>query len=107
MAGREQAVLLMEKQNESELGTLQHQVSDMRAISMEIEQEVAEQNQQLGALDDQMDQAAGLMGGAMKRLNNITESAGGKHGLGALIGLVVAMFVICYWVAEHRGTDGT
>ena len=106
-AGREQASLLMERENNGQIETLHAQVSTMRTMSVEIGDEVHDQNKQLDELGDAMDKSAGMMAGTMKRLDGVVQNAGGQSQFYALIGFVVAAFVFCYYIAEHRGTDGT
>ena len=98
---------MMERENNSQIDTLHHQVSTMRVMSVEIGDEVHEQNKQLDELGDAMDKNAGLMAGTMKRLDGVVQNAGGKNPFYALIAFFVAAFVFCYYIAEHRGTDGT
>ena len=107
MSGHEQATLLMERQNNDQIDVLHGQVSTMRQMSVEVSDEVEDQNKQLDELGDAMDKNAGLMAGTMKRLEGVVDSAGGRRQFYALIGFAVAGFLFCYWIAEHRGTDGT
>ena len=104
---QEQAMLLMERQNNDEIGHLHSQIRVVHALSVEVNAEVQEQNQQLDELDDAIDKNTALVSGSMKHLDDVMQASGGGRGFGALIAFAVSAFLVCYWIAEHRGTDGT
>ena len=104
-ANTEQAVLMMERQNDDGIGDLHKSIRTIHALSVDVREEVLEQNAQLDELDDAMDQSKGMLSGTMQRL--AMDTAGGLRQFWCLVALAVIMLGTCYWIAEHRGTDGT
>ena len=107
MANKEQAVLMMERQNDDGIGDLHKSIRTIHALSVDVREEVLEQNAQLDELDDAMDTSKGMLSGTMQRLDGAMDTAGGLRQFWCLVALAVIMFGTCYWIAEHRGTDGT
>ena len=103
----QQAIQLMERQNDEHIGDLHKAMRTIHALSADVREEVVEQNAQLDELDDTMDHNKGMLSGTMQRLDGAMDTAGGFRQFWCLVGLAVTMIGTCYWIAEHRGTDGT
>jgi hypothetical protein len=51
---------------------------------------------------DDFDRTGGLMGGTLARLDGLVKSAGGSGHVCKLIGFVVVVFLLLYWLLARK-----
>lgn len=86
---------LIEEQNNIKTGALADSIEQLKFISMDINNEVIDQNRTLGSMDGQMGSASALMNDTLEKLGNMLNSGESKHMLYLII-FVVTAFVILY-----------
>ena len=98
----EQTRNLMEEQNNAQISMLKDQVSMLKELSLDINVEVNDQNKFLGGMETDFDSTQGLLGGTMGKLKTMVEAGGSSH-MCLLIGFVVFVFLVIYWILGHKG----
>ena len=85
----------LENENDAQIGALAGKVSALKDISSQISIHIKGDNKMLDELDNSFDSTNNMLGGTMKRLNTLANSAGGGNML-YLIMFVVAVFLILW-----------
>jgi hypothetical protein len=86
---------LVEEQNNIKTGALADSVERLKFLSIDINNEVVDQNRLLGSMDGQMGSATSLMNDTLNKLSTMLNSGESKHMLYMII-FVVTAFVILY-----------
>ena len=92
---------LMEQQNEERVAMLAQQVSQLKSLSIDIGNEVREQNSLLDEMDGSFGNVTGLLGTNIKRIGNMMKTTGGRHML-MLSGFVVFVMLFLYWIIKSK-----
>ena len=90
----------MENENDMQIGELAGKVSALKDISNQINIHIKGDNKMLDELDNSFDTTTGMLGGTMKRLTSVAQSAGGGNIL------YLAMFVVAVFLILWRMTKG-
>lgn len=90
----------LESENDLQIGALAGKVSALKDISSQISIHIKNDNKLLDEMDTSFDNAGGLLGGTMKRLNSVATSAGSGNIC------YLAMFVIAVFLILWRLTKG-
>lgn len=90
----------LENDNDLQIGALAGKVSALKDISSQISIHIKGDNSMLDDLDKNFDNAGGMLGGTMKRLNGIATAAGSGNIC------YLAMFVIAVFLILWRLTKG-
>jgi len=70
---------LLEQQNDSSINTLADQLGRLKELSIDINEEVADQNRMLDGMGNQMNSASGLLNETLGKLGTMLKSGGSKH----------------------------
>mmetsp|Transcript_14102 Transcript_14102/g.18470 ORF Transcript_14102/g.18470 Transcript_14102/m.18470 type:complete len:132 (+) Transcript_14102:235-630(+) len=92
---------IMEQQNNERISELSEQVARLKGLTIDIGNEVREQNSLLDNMGDNFGNVGDLLQGTMRRIGTLLDRGGGRHML-ILVGFVVFVMVFLYWVMSHK-----
>lgn len=90
---------LMEQQNNDKIDQLSDQVALLKGLTIDIGNEVKEQNSLLDQMGDGFANTGNLLAGSLKKIGTMLESGGAKHML-YMVGFIVAVFVLLYMLMK-------
>ena len=93
---------MLEQQNDEKHDVLADQVRRLKEMTIEIGEEVDEQNRILDGMGGQITGVSGMLHGTLGKLGTMLQSGGNQHML-YLIGFVVFSFMIIYYMMTHKG----
>ncbi len=96
---------ILEQQNNDRIAELSDQVSRLKSLTIDIGNEVREQNSLLDNMGDGFSSTRDLLQGSLRRIGFMLERGGSKH-MCYMVGFVVAVMVFLYWVMSYKGTNG-
>lgn len=96
---------ILEQQNNERIFELSEQVSRLKGLTIDIGNEVSEQNRLLDNMGDGFQNAKDMLQGSLTRIGTMLESGGAKH-MCYMVGFVVLVVVFLYWVMSHKGQSG-
>lgn len=97
-AGRDTNSNILEQQNNDRISELSDQVARLKGLTIDIGNEVREQNSLLDDMGDGFSGVSNLLGSSLKRIGAMLESGGSKH-MCYLVTFVVLVMVFLYWVS--------
>jgi len=92
---------IMEQQNNDRIAELSEQVSRLKGLTIEIGNEVREQNSLLDQMNDGFTHTSDLLAGSLRKMGIMLERGGPKH-MCLLITFIVGIMVILYFLMKHR-----
>eukprot|EP00980_Cylindrotheca_fusiformis_P004478 scaffold953_cov141-Cylindrotheca_fusiformis.AAC.22 len=92
---------ILEQQNNERIYELSEQVTRLKGLTIDIGNEVSEQNKFLDTMGDGFVNARDMLQGSLTRIGNMLESGGAKH-MCYMVGFVVAVVIFLYWVMTHK-----
>jgi len=96
---------IMEQQNNEKIAALGDQVARLKGLTIDIGNEVREQNSLLDQMGDSFGNTGDLLSGSLRRIGTMLESGGPKH-MCYMVGFIVFVMVFLYWVMTHKGQSG-
>lgn len=96
---------IMEQQNNDRIAELSDQVSRLKSLTIDIGNEVREQNSLLDNMGDGFSTTRDLLQGSLRRIGVMLERGGSKH-MCYMVAFIVAVMVFLYWVMSYKGTNG-
>ncbi len=105
-AGRDTNANILEQQNNDRISELSDQVARLKGLTIDIGNEVREQNSLLDDMGDGFSGVSNLLGSSLKRIGTMLESGGAKH-MCYLVAFVVLVMVFLYWVRYNNVLDAT
>mmetsp|Transcript_36884 Transcript_36884/g.42071 ORF Transcript_36884/g.42071 Transcript_36884/m.42071 type:complete len:140 (-) Transcript_36884:20-439(-) len=96
---------ILEQQNNERISELSEQVARLKGLTIDIGNEVQEQNSLLDDMGDGFSGVSNLLGSSLKRIGTMLESGGAKH-MCYMVLFLVAVMVFLYWVISYKGTSG-
>jgi blocked early in transport 1 len=88
---------ILEQQNNDRILELSEQVARLKGLTIDIGNEVKEQNSLLDNMGDGFSGVSNLLGNSLKNIATMLQSGGAKHMCYMVI-FVVAVMVFLYWV---------
>jgi blocked-early-in-transport protein 1 len=95
----------MEQQNNERIYELSEQVARLKGLTIDIGNEVREQNSLLDTMGDGFQNTKDMLSGSLQRIGTMLESGGAKH-MCYMVGFVVFVIVFLYWMMTFKGTTG-
>eukprot|EP00543_Licmophora_paradoxa_P000864 CAMPEP_0202458626 /NCGR_PEP_ID=MMETSP1360-20130828/26499_1 /ASSEMBLY_ACC=CAM_ASM_000848 /TAXON_ID=515479 /ORGANISM="Licmophora paradoxa, Strain CCMP2313" /LENGTH=127 /DNA_ID=CAMNT_0049079251 /DNA_START=291 /DNA_END=674 /DNA_ORIENTATION=- len=92
---------LMEEQNNDRISELSDQVARLKGLTIDIGNEVREQNSLLDDMGDGFSGVQNLLANSLNRIGNMLKHGGPKH-MCYMIAFVVAVMVFLYWTMKFR-----
>ena len=80
-------------------------MSRLKGLTIDIGNEVREQNSFLDNMGDGFMNTRDLLQGSMKRIGTMLETGGSKH-MCYMVAFVVFVVVFLYWMMTFKGTSG-
>ena len=96
---------IMEQQNNDRMSELSDQVARLKGLTIDIGNEVREQNSLLDQMNDGFSSTGDLLAGSLRRIGTMLESGGAKHMM-YMVGFVVFAMVFLYWMMTFKGQNG-
>jgi blocked-early-in-transport protein 1 len=96
---------IMEQQNNERIYELSEQVARLKGLTIDIGNEVREQNSLLDTMGDGFQNTKDMLSGSLQRIGTMLESGGAKH-MCYMVGFVVFVIVFLYWMMTFKGTTG-
>ena len=90
---------IMEQQNNDRIDDLSEQVARLKGLTIDIGNEVREQNSLLDQMGEGFSNTGDLLAGSLKKIGTMLESGGAKH-MCYLVGFTVATFVVLYMLMK-------
>lgn len=91
---------IMEMQNNAHMDDLSDQVSRLKHLTIDIGQEVRDQNDLISGMEGQMFDARGLLGGTLRRINTMMAQGGSRH-MCYLVAFIVFTFVAIWYILKQ------
>jgi len=105
MSAAETNANILEQQNNDRISELSDHVARLKGLTIDIGNEVREQNRLLDNMSDGFSGAKDLLSGSLKRIGNMLERGGAKH-MCYMVAFVVFVMVLLYFLMTHKGTSG-
>lgn len=103
--GRDTNANIMEQQNNDRISELSDQVSRLKGLTIDIGNEVREQNSLLDDMGEGFGNAGDLLAGSLRRIGTMLDSRSGRH-MCYMVAFVVFVMVFLYWLMTYKGTNG-
>jgi blocked-early-in-transport protein 1 len=92
---------IMEQQNDERISELSEQVAMLKGLTIDIGNEVKEQNGLLDQMQNGFSNTGDMLAGSLRRIGTMLESGGSKHML-YMVGFIVGVMVLL-WVLMKLG----
>ncbi len=99
MSSHEANASIMEQQNNDRINELSDQVSRLKGLTLDIGNEVQEQNNLLDGMGDNFGNVGEMLAGSLQRMGVMMERGGAKH-MCYLVMFVVFVMVFLYWLVK-------
>ena len=99
MSSNETNANIMETQNNDRISELSEQVARLKGLTVDIGNEVREQNSLLDNMGDGFSSVGDMLKGSLNRIGTMLERGGAKH-MCYLVGFVVFVMVFLYWLVK-------
>ena len=96
---------ILESQNNERINELSSQVEHLKRLTIDIGNEVGEQNRFLDGMGDGFSNTRDLLAGSLRQIGTMLESGGAKH-MCYMVTFVVFTMVFLYWIITFKGTSG-
>ena len=96
---------ILEQQNNERIDELSQQVARLKGLTIDIGNEVREQNSFLDNMGDGFESTRDMLSGSLRRIGTMLESGGAKH-MCYMVSFVVFVVVFLYWLMSYKGTSG-
>ena len=90
---------IMEQQNNDRINDLSEQVARLKGLTIDIGNEVREQNSFLDQMGEGFSNTGDLLSGSLKKIGTMLDSAGAKH-MCYMVAFTVATFVVLYMLMK-------
>ncbi len=92
---------IMEQQNNDKIDQLSDQVALLKGLTIDIGNEVREQNSLLDQMGDGFSNTGELLAGSLRKIGTMLEAGGAKH-MCYMVAFIVAVFVLLYMLMKSR-----
>jgi len=96
---------ILEQQNNERISALGEQVSRLKGLTIDIGNEVRQQNTFLDSMGDGFESTRDLLQGSLLRIGTMLESGGSKH-MCYMVAFVVFVVLFLYWMMTFKGQSG-
>ena len=96
---------ILEQQNNERISALGEQVSRLKGLTIDIGNEVRQQNTFLDSMGDGFESTRDLLKGSLLRIGTMLESGGSKH-MCYMVAFVVFVVLFLYWMMTFKGQSG-
>ncbi|GMH66759.1 hypothetical protein TrLO_g3048 [Triparma laevis f. longispina] len=92
---------ILENQNDNRINTLTDQVSALKSLTININNEVVSQNNMINGMDDSFVGVGDLLGGTIGKIKTMMDQTGGRH-MWYLAGFIILVMTFLYWTMKFR-----
>jgi len=96
---------ILEQQNNERISALSEQVARLKGLTIDIGNEVREQNSLLDNMGDGFQNTRDMLTGSLRRIGTMLESGGAKH-MCYMVAFAVFVMVFLWWLMSYKGTRG-
>lgn len=96
---------ILEQQNNERINLLSEQVSRLKGLTIDIGNEVRDQNSFLDTMGDGFSNTRDLLQGSLVRITTMLERGGAKH-MCYLVAFCVFVMVFLWWLMSFKGKTG-
>lgn len=96
---------IMEQQNNERIDELSDQVARLKGLTIDIGNEVREQNSLLDGIGDTFSNTGDLLQGSLRRIGTMLESGGTKH-MCYMVAFIVGVMIFLWWLMSFKGSSG-
>lgn len=96
---------ILEQQNNERINELSDQVSRLKGLTIDIGNEVREQNSLLDGMGDGFANTRDLLQNSLRRIGTMLESGGSKH-MCYMVAFCVFVMIFLWWLMTFKGTSG-
>jgi blocked-early-in-transport protein 1 len=96
---------ILEQQNNERISMLSDQVARLKGLTIDIGNEVREQNSLLDNMGDGFQSTRDMLTGSLRRISTMLESGGMKH-MCYMVGFCVLVMIFLWWLMSYKGTSG-
>jgi blocked-early-in-transport protein 1 len=96
---------IMESQNNERIDELSDQVARLKGLTIDIGNEVREQNSLLDGIGDTFSNTGDLLQGSLRRIGTMLESGGTKH-MCYMVAFIVGVMIFLWWLMSFKGSSG-
>ena len=93
---------ILESQNNDRISELSEQVSRLKGLTIDIGNEVREQNSLLDSMNEGFGRTGDLLSSSLRRIGVMLDSGGAKH-MCYMVAFVVGVMVLLYWLMKFKG----
>lgn len=90
---------IMEQQNNERISELSEQVARLKGLTIDIGNEVREQNSLLDQMQDGFSSTGDMLAGSLRRIGTMLESGGPKHMM-YMVGFIVGVMVLLWMLMK-------
>jgi len=96
---------ILEQQNNDRISELGDQVARLKGLTIDIGNEVREQNSLLDSMGEGFMNTRDMLAGSLQRIGTMLETTGGKH-MCYMVTFAVLAIIFLYWVMTFKGKTG-
>lgn len=96
---------ILEQQNNERINELSDQVARLKGLTVDIGNEVRDQNSFLDGMSDGFANTRDLLQDSLMRIGTMLESGGAKH-MCYMVAFCVFVMIFLYWLMHHSGKNG-
>lgn len=96
---------ILEQQNNERVDELADQVALLKGLTIDIGNEVREQNNLLDGIGDGFSNTRDMLQGSLRRIGTMLEEGGSKH-MCYMVTFIVFIMVFLWWLMSHKGKSG-
>jgi blocked-early-in-transport protein 1 len=94
---------ILEQQNNERINELSEHVARLKGLTIDIGDEVRQQNSLLDGMNDGFQNTRDLLHGSLMRIGTMLESGGAKH-MCYLVGFSVFVMVFLWWLMKYQSS---
>jgi blocked early in transport 1 len=96
---------ILEQQNNERINDLADHVARLKGLTIDIGNEVREQNSLLDNMGDGFQNTRDLLQGSLRRIGTMLEQGGAKH-MCYMVAFCVFVMVFLWWLMSYKGQSG-
>jgi blocked-early-in-transport protein 1 len=105
LSARDANANILEEQNNARINELSEHVSRLKGLTLDIGNEVREQNSLLDGMGDGFQNTRDMLQGSLMRIGTMLESGGAKH-MCYMVLFAVSVMIFLWWLMTYKGTSG-
>jgi blocked early in transport 1 len=96
---------ILEQQNNERINDLADHVARLKGLTIDIGNEVREQNSLLDNMGDGFENTRDMLQGSLRRIGTMLEQGGAKH-MCYMVAFCVFVMIFLWWLMSYKGQSG-